>query len=131
MMPTAVPVGEEKLHGRNKISSRAIRSVVSAITAGELDTAAKTVAVELSDENGGLTVTVSAPITIAPLLARDGFTAQKGVTAQRRPTGTVLERAAAAQNTIRERVLELTGSTAAAVNLRLTEARIEGGVRLQ
>jgi hypothetical protein len=130
------------LRGRNRITSRAIRSVVSAITAGELHTSARAVGVELADDAGALAVTVSAPVGIAPLLG-PGSTASTarpsrvdrvdralstpsaaGAPSSPLPDATVLERATAAQQTIRTRVLELTGSTIGTVNLRLTSARI-------
>jgi hypothetical protein len=106
----------EALHGRNRISARAIRSVVTAIAATELHTPANTVGIDLADDAGALALTVSAPIGVASLTRVTG--------AQRASSRTVLERAAAAQETIRTRVLELTGSTIGTVNLRLTAARI-------
>jgi len=115
--------GTDRFHGRNRIASRAIRAVVTAVTATELGSAAKSVGVELDDDAGALAVTVSAPVGIAPLLAP----ADRGVPAP----ATVVERATAAQTTIRTRVQELTGSTIGTVNLRLTAARIEGNERVR
>jgi hypothetical protein len=126
MTDTAVAVSEDAFHGRNRISSRAIRAVVSAVTAGELDTTAGSVSVELSDDNGGLAVTVSAPVGVPSLVAPARTARPTSTIAQ----GTILERALAAQNTIRGRVMELTGSTIGTVNLRLTSARIEGDERV-
>jgi hypothetical protein len=104
--------------GRNRISSKAIRAVTSAIAAAELNTTAKAVAVELGDDNGALLVAVSAPVGIPSLAAAAS------------PRGgsvpTILARASNAQATIRTRVLELTGSTVGRVNVRLVTADIEG-----
>ena len=124
-MSDAATAGEQSLHGSNRVSSRAIRAVVSAITATELDTAARTVGVELDDDNGALAVSVSAPIGIAALTAVPSDRSSRA-----RPGATVLERASAAQATIRSRTRELTGSSIATVNLRLTGARIEGDDRV-
>lgn len=119
MTESAVTAEAQQLHGRNRITPRAIRTIVSAITATELGTPAKTVGVELSDDDGTLVVTATAPVRVASLISR-------GTLARRTPQPSVLERAAAAQNTIRRQVLELTGSAVGVVNLRLTSARIDG-----
>ena len=129
----------EGLHGRNRITSRAIRSVVSAIAAGELHTTARAVGVELADDAGALAVTVSAPVGIAPLVGpSSAANASRPSRVDRAPApaaalsnATVLERAAAAQQTIRARVLELTGSAVGTVNLRLTSARIAVDARVR
>jgi hypothetical protein len=112
-----------RYEGRNRISSKAIRAVTSAIAAAELNTTAKAVAVELGDDNGALLVAVSAPVGIPSLAAAAS------------PRGgsvpTILARASNAQATIRTRVLELTGSTVGRVNVRLVTADIEGHERVQ
>ena len=108
-------VNDDRFHGRNRIASRAIRAVVSAVAATELGAPAKAVGVQLDDDNGALAVTVSAPIGIPSLL---------GAQPAWGSTASVLDRAGAARDTIRTRVHELTGSQISTVNVRLTAARI-------
>ena len=130
MTNAAVAVDTERFHGRNRISSKAIRAVVSAITASELGVTAKNVDVQLSDDNGGLAIGISAPIAIAALAAvRTGSSrlAVRSTTAQ----PTLIERVTSAQNIIRGRMLDLTGSSVGAVNIRLTGAQIQGEVRVR
>ncbi|ARC58363.1 hypothetical protein AS850_14855 [Frondihabitans sp. 762G35] len=97
------------LHGRTKITSRAVRRVVSAVTAEALSVDASDVSVELVDDRGSLTVIAKSPIHVRPL-------GDVG----RRSSGTLLERLGAAQTTIRDRCLQLTGSTIGRVDLRIT-----------
>jgi len=130
MTNAAVAVDTERFHGRNRISSKAIRAVVSAITASELGITAKNVDVQLTDDNGGLAIGISAPIAIAALAAvRTGSSrlAVRSTTAQ----PTLIERVTSAQNIIRGRMLDLTGSSVGAVNIRLTGAQIQGEVRVR
>jgi len=97
--------------GRTTIAARAVRRVVSAVTADALDVAASDVSVELDDHGGELHVTARAPIHVTPL-------GESG----RRSSGTLLERLSTAQTTIRTRCLELTGSSIGRVDLRITGA---------
>jgi len=126
MTDRAASTDSRSLHGRNRVSARALRAVVSAVAAAELKTGAKTVTVDLADDSGSLSLAISAPIGIAPLRS-------KGLASSAPPaqTPSVIERATAAQNTIRSRVLELTGSTVGTVDLRLTAARIEEEERVR
>jgi hypothetical protein len=110
---TAAVTAQQAVRGRNTISSRAVRRVVSAVTAEELGVRASEVSVDLSDARGDLTVIASAPIHVSPL----------GVDARRH--GTVLERLSRAQSTIRERCLHLTGSTITRVDLHITGAQLD------
>lgn len=110
---TAAVAAEQAVHGRNTISSRAVRRVVSAVTAEELGVRASEVSVELSDAHGALTVTASTPIHVSPLRT------------DARTSGTVLDRLARAQTSIRERCLSLTGSTIGRVDLHITGAKLE------
>lgn len=110
---TAAVTAQQAVHGRNTISSRAVRRVVSAVTAEELGVRASEVSVDLSDARGDLTVTANAPIHVSPLGTAS------------RNTGTVLERLARAQTTIRERCLHLTGSTITRVDLHITGAKLD------
>jgi len=130
MTNAAVAVDTERFHGRNRISSKAIRAVVSAITASELGITAKSVDVQLSDDNGGLAIGISAPIAIAALAAvRTGSSRLAVRSSSAQPT--LIERVTSAQNIIRGRMLDLTGSSVGAVNIRLTGAQIQGEVRVR
>jgi hypothetical protein len=96
-------------HGRTAIAPRAVRRIVSAVTADALGVRASDVSVDLADDNGSLTVTARTPIHVRPL-------GDVG----RRSSGTLLERLTAAQSSIRERCLQLTGSTIGRVDLQIT-----------
>ncbi|GAA0965981.1 hypothetical protein [Frigoribacterium faeni] len=109
---TAAVTADQTLHGRNKITSKAVRRVVSAVTAEALEVSASDVSVELADRDGALSVVAKTPIRISPL----------GVPT--RSTGTLLERLSSAQSTIRSRVLQLTGSAIDRVDLQVTGADI-------
>ena len=125
MSDVATATGGDQLHGRNRIATRAIRSVVAAVAATELGASAKSVGVELVDDDGALAVTVSAPVGVASLTAvSSGRLTLAG-------TPSVVERAGAARATIRNRVQDLTGSSIGPVNVRLTAARIEGDERVR
>lgn len=97
--------------GRTTIASRAVRRVVSAVTAEALDVTASDVSVELDDHGGELHVTARTSIRVPPLGE-----------STRRSSGTLLERLSRAQTTIRTRCLELTGSSIGRVDLRITGA---------
>lgn len=125
---TAVPlddgiIGRESvgLHGRNRVTARAMQRVTSAVTADVMGVAARTVSVALSDHEGKLEVTASTPITVIAL--GGGRRVPRGGT----PAGgaSIIDRATAAQSTIQQKLTELTGSTISAVNLRLTNTHIE------
>ncbi|TQL55986.1 hypothetical protein FB464_3562 [Subtercola boreus] len=98
--------------GRNVIAPRAVRRVVSAVTAEQLGVDEKDVSVSLSDHEGDLTMTASAPIHVAPL-----------GTGARRP-GTIVERLTRAQSTIREQSLTLTGTSITEIDLHITGVRL-------
>jgi hypothetical protein len=101
------------LRGRTTITSRAVRRVVAAVTADALEVPAIDVAVTLTDDAGKLAVEARTPIRIPALAARP----EEG--------GTLVERLTRAQTTVRDRVLDLTGSTVGRVDLRITGARIQ------
>lgn len=103
--PLTVP---DALLGRNRVSERALRRVASAITAEAMGVSPREVTVVLADDKGLLGVSALTPIRVRPLGARRGADA------------TVLHRATAAQSTIRERMLALTGSEVGRVSIRLT-----------
>jgi hypothetical protein len=95
-------------HGRNTVLPRAVRRVVSAVTAEQLGVDASDVSVDLSDNGGALTVTANTPIHVAPL----------GSGAVR--PAPIVQRLGEAQATIRSRCLALTGSSITRVDLRVT-----------
>jgi hypothetical protein len=104
--------------GRTTITARAVRRVVAAVTADALEVPATDVAVTLTDDAGALAVEARTPIRVPALAARD----EAG--------GTLLERLTDAQTQVRDRVLDLTGSTVGRVDLRITGARIQGRRRV-
>ncbi|KGJ81738.1 hypothetical protein GY21_01225 [Cryobacterium roopkundense] len=112
----------EATHGRNRITTRALKQVVSAVAAEAMGVPARQVGVQLADANGLLQVTAIAPIRVLSL------------TAPRRAAdaaGSILARATAAQATIRDRVLHLTGSSIGQVTVRLNDANIQAQERVQ
>ncbi|MET4783535.1 hypothetical protein [Glaciihabitans sp. UYNi722] len=125
MTSAAVTADTDTFHGRNRVSSRAIKGVVSAITAEAMGVTARQVGVELADDKGLLEVTTSAAISVISLTATGRKAMQSDV------SGSIIDRATAAQTTIRDRVRELTGSSIGRVNLRLNDAHIEGEERVQ
>jgi hypothetical protein len=94
--------------GRNRVSAKALRRVVSAITADAMGVDPTDVAVDLADDNGQLGVSAATPIRVRPL---------------GRPQESVLDRATGTQTVIRDRMLDLTGSSVGRVSVRLTAAR--------
>ena len=111
-MTAAVTAGQAP-HGRTTISARAVRRVVSAVTADALGVSASEVSVALSDERGVLRVEARTPIHVDPLGATGSESAG-------RQTSTLLDRVVEAQNSIRTRCLQLTGSTIGRVDVRIT-----------
>ena len=99
--------------GRTTITSRAVRRVVSAVTADALEVPASDVTVTLTDAGGKLTVEARTPIRVPALSDRPVR------------EGSLVERLTRAQTEVRERVLGLTGSTVGRVDLRITGARIQ------
>ena len=97
------------VHGRTRIAPRAVRRIVSAVTADALSVDASDVWVELAVDDGTLSVIARTPIHVSPL-------GEVG----RRSSGTLIERLTAAQSSIRDRTLALTGSTIGRVDLRIT-----------
>lgn len=108
---TAAVTTDEALRGRNSISSRAVRRVVSAVTAEALDVRPSDVSVDVEDFGSSLAVTARTALRIDPL-----------GTASARPAESLLDRLSAAQSTIGQRVLQLTGSRIDRVDLRITRA---------
>jgi len=99
--------------GRNRIAARALNRVVAAVTADALGVRAARVGVELGDRDGFLSVTVTTPIRVPSLRSP-----------QPAPDS-IVQRAADARSTIRDRVAELTGHRIAHVTVRLSAADIQ------
>ncbi|MBF4577590.1 hypothetical protein ITJ49_15625 [Frondihabitans sp. VKM Ac-2883] len=110
----------EKLPGRTKIASRALDRVVSAVTADTLGIDTKKVSVDMSDDGGSLSLTVSAPIRVPSLLRIEN---EPGVVD--RQGGSLLERAKTAQEQIRTRVQQLTGNQVDRVIVKITGVDIQ------
>lgn len=108
--PVAVPG-----RGRTTVAPRALDRVVSAVTADTFGVTARAVRVELSDREGLLALRVRTPIRIVSLRRvqqTPGLVETSG--------GTLLQRAADGQKTIRERVTALTGAEIAHATIELT-----------
>ncbi|KZC96229.1 MULTISPECIES: hypothetical protein [Clavibacter] len=104
--------------GRTTVTPRAVRRVVSAVTADALEVPADDVSVTLTDVGGTLTVEARTPIRVPALSDRQVA------------EGSLVERLTRAQIQVRERVLGLTGSTVGRVDLRITGARIQARRRV-
>lgn len=113
--PEATAPDSTTMHGRNHITTRALKQVVAAVTAETMGVPARQVGVQLGDAAGLLQVTATATIAVPDL------------TAPRRAgevTDSIIARATAAQAAIRDQILLLTGSTVGRVTLRLNDAHI-------
>ncbi|MCS5721655.1 hypothetical protein N1028_12520 [Herbiconiux sp. CPCC 203407] len=118
--------GAAPARGRNRITSKALHRVVAAVTAEALGVKASRVGVDLADEEGLLVLTVSTPIRVVSL-AR----VREGADVVGRSGGSVIDRAARAQETIRGRVNEITGSAIGRVTVRLSGADIKREERVR
>ena len=101
--------------GRTRIVPRALRQIVSMVTAESLGVAANQVGVELGDDHGRLALTVSTSIRVESL---QRVTSEPALIT--RAGGTILARSAQSQTDIRRRVGELTGADIGRVTVRLT-----------
>lgn len=112
--------------GRTRITPRALDRIVSVVTSEELGVATRSVGVDLDDDGGSLTLTVRAPIHVVSLSR-----AMEDPAAVSRAGGSVMARAARAQENIRARVRGLTGSDISRIVLRLDNADITQERRVQ
>jgi uncharacterized alkaline shock family protein YloU len=94
---------------------RALRQIVSMVTAESLGVPSGQVGVELGDDHGMLALTISTAVRVVPL---SRITREPAVIA--RTGGTILARSAQSQIEIRRRVGELTGADVGRVTVRLT-----------
>ena len=122
-MSTAVAAApsdvQSRTRGRTRITSRALQRVVSAVAGEALGVDAAHVDADLTDHDGTLDLAVHAPITV-PSIART----REEPRALQRSGGSVLERAAAAESTIRDRVRQITDYDIHRVTIRITDVRI-------
>lgn len=120
-MTTAVTAATTQgLHGRTQISPRAVRRVVSAVTAEALGVKSSDVSVEIGSESGSMTVVAKAPVHV-PALGD----------ISRAPSETLIARLGRAQSTIRDRSLALTGRAIGRVDLQITGATTREQRRVQ
>lgn len=111
--------------GRTRVAPRALDRVAAAVAADALGVDAGQVTVDLTDHHGDLGLTVRSTIRALSLtrVRADPHTVSR--------TGSILERAATAQDTIRERVSALTGSTIHQVTVRITGISIQEEKRVR
>lgn len=121
---TLTPAALKK--GRTTVSTRALNRLVCAVAADALGVDPSAVGAEITDDQGNLALTVSAPIRVVALTR-----VHRDPSVVTRTGGTILERAEHARQHIHYRVGELTGSTLSRVTVRLTGADIrpEGRVK--
>lgn len=112
--------------GRTRITPRALDRLVAAVTAEALGVDAKRVGVTLTDERGDLVMTVTTPVRVVSL---PRVSSDTGVVS--RTGGTLLERGRRAQEEIRRRVAELSGSTVTRVVVRISGVDIREETRVR
>lgn len=118
--------GSRADRGRNRVTSKALNRIVAAVTADALGVTAGRVGVQLADEKGLLVLTVSTPIRVVALSR-----VHAGPAVVDRSGGSIIDRAARAQEVIRDRVNELTGSAIGRVTVRLTTVDIQNEERVR
>ena len=106
--------------GRTRITARALERVTAAVAGEALGSPGDRVKVALTDHDGALDVAVTSGIR-AVSLAR----AMEEPRAVERLGGSILDRARAAEETVRDRVGELTGYTVRQVAVQLTTVHVE------
>ncbi|WP_104126848.1 hypothetical protein [Cryobacterium sp. Y57] len=112
--------------GRTRIVPRALRQVVSMVTAESLGVPSGQVRVELGDDRGRLALTINTAIRVVAL---SRITRDPAVIA--RTGGTILVRSAQSQAEILHRVGELTGADIGRVTVRLTGIDVQQERRVQ
>ena len=122
----AAPAVRGESRGRTRITSKALQRVVAAVAGEALGVDTKHVDADLTDHEGVMDLEVHAPITV-PSIAR----IRQEPRALERAGGSVLDRAAAAESTIRDRVREITDYDIRRVTLRVTDVELEQGRRVQ
>lgn len=124
MSITAAAVGASAglapARGRTTVAPRALDRVVSGVTADLFGVPERAVRVDLSDREGLLALRIRTPIRVISLRRirqAPALVAASG--------GTLVERAAEGQETIRERVSAITGAAIAHVTIELTGIDIQ------
>ncbi|MCY1693008.1 hypothetical protein [Curtobacterium sp. SL109] len=112
--------------GRTRIAPRALNRVVSAVTADALNVPAGKISTDLTDDAGHLSLLVSTPIGVPSLIR-----IMDEPTALTQSGGSVLDRARLAQEQIRTRVQQLTGSTVTRVIVKVTGVHIRENRRVR
>lgn len=106
--------------GRNRVTSKALGRVVTAVAADALGVAARSVHVDLTDDGGLLSVAVSTPVRIVSLARIASEPASLT-----RSGGPLLARVGDAQEIIRSRVAALTGASIGRVAITVTGIDIQ------
>lgn len=112
--------GSATAGGRTRITSRALERVAAAVTGEAFEAPGDRVTVDLTDHDGALDITVSTgirTISLGRAIDDPGAIDRLG--------GSILQRAERAEETIRDRVGELTGSTVRQVRIHLTTAHVQ------
>jgi uncharacterized alkaline shock family protein YloU len=112
--------------GRTRITSKALNRVVSAVTADALGVDSGRVGVDLADRDGLLGLTVTTPIRVVSLARIESDASVVG-----RSGGTIVDRSRQAQETIRDRVTEITGSSIDSVTVKVSGVDIQPEERVR
>lgn len=122
-MSTAVaaapPARSTENRGRTRITNRALQRVVAAVAGEALGVDGKDVGTDLTDHDGALDLAVDTPIGV-PTIAR----ARQQPDVLQRTGGSIVERCAEAEQTVRDRVHEMTGHEIRRVTIRVTGVSI-------
>ena len=122
----AAPVSHGTARGRTRITNRALQRVTAAVAGDALGVDAKRVDTELTDHDGTLDVAVHAPITVISISRL-----RSEPRALERSGGSILERCAAAEDLVRDRVQAMTGYEIRRVTIRLTDIHVSREKRVQ
>ena len=106
--------------GRTRITARALERVAAAVTGEAFGSPGDRVKVDLTDHDGDLDLAVTTGIRTVTLTR-----AMEEPRAIERLGGSILQRATRAEETIRNRVAELTGSTVRQVAIHFTDIHIQ------
>ena len=126
MSEAAITADGAGQRGRNRITNKSLKAVVSAVTADTLGVDARRVVVDLSDQKGALAVSVTTSIRVVSL---DRVHGEPSVVA--RSGGSIMERTTHAQESIRDRVNYLTGYTIGRVTVRVSGLSIQPEERVR
>ena len=111
----AVTTDDAPTHrGRIVIQDRVLEKVSEQATATTVGVDRRDVSVRVSEAHGGISATISCPLSVPDL--DDTAAIESGTS--------VLERVAAAQTELRDRIAQLTGSKVTRVNITITGAVI-------